>query len=87
MEENRKRLKKGDENLKTIKKIVVLSWESTADFFFDIFQLFCFSSLIFLSNKSTSDKTEKNKFSFIGGKIFEKYIFGQSYQQRQQDSP
>ena len=39
------------------------------EFFFDKFQLLYFSSLIFLSNKSTSDKTEKNKFSFIGGTI------------------
>ena len=42
MEENRKRLKKGDENLKTIKKIVVLSLESTANFFSTFFSFFAF---------------------------------------------
>ena len=42
MEENRKRLKKGDENLKSIKKIVVLSWESTANFFSTNFSFYTF---------------------------------------------
>ena len=73
MEENRKRLKKGDKNLKSIKKIVVLSWEH-GDFFFDKFQLHYFSSLIFLSNQSASDRTE----TFISV-ISEVYLLKNTY--------